>query len=140
MKRLLTSKQMDDFCKAYPCTSNRELAARFGLSGMQVSNIASRRKLKKDAGYHGRILGELIKAERARISQGLPQLTKMRLTLRPRRLYHAASWLLKKNYMIDYDYRIAYYDDKTSRGRWEDTYGDVFKFEKWTDEVAKLYK
>lgn len=136
--KLLSKEEEREFRAVYPHKSNLDIASMFRLSVEQVDRLGARYRLKKTD--RSRALREVYKSERLRVERGLPQLTKLRITSRPRRLYCAGAQLLNKNYMVDYDYRIAYYDEQTQRGKWEKTYADVFEFQEWTEEVSKLYE
>lgn len=58
---------------------------------------------------------QLIKEERARISFGIPQRTKLRLIKQPQKVISQRYFLRKHGYHIERGSMIAYYDDQTDR-------------------------
>ena len=57
------------------------------------------------------------KSERARATFGLPQRTKLRVTPIPRAKVYLRWYLQSRGYILDEIARVAYYDEKTTRGK-----------------------
>ena len=57
------------------------------------------------------------KRERARVTFGLEQKTKLKVISQPREKISARYWLRKRGYIVDDDARIVYYTDSTIRGK-----------------------
>jgi hypothetical protein len=74
---------------------------------------ADRKRLAKSVATRN----ETIRKERMRIKWGLEQKTKLHLTQQHRRHIQLRCYLLSRGYALDEDNGIAYYDDRTKRGR-----------------------
>lgn len=79
---------------------------------------------------------ETFKLERARVTFGLPQETKLKVKRQPRAKIELRFYLKKKGYIVDDVARIAYYTDATNRGtRIENKRQPWYKFKPFNERV-----
>lgn len=145
-KHMQWTQELDDYLRQhFGTTTTKELADKMGLTYARVQCRARTLGLRKEDEFRRKTLSvlrnTLVADERRRIERGLPQRTRLPVTHLSRRQYIARYKLVKWGYYCDYDYRIAYYTDKTERHtRFEANHADLFTIKPWTPEVAALYE
>lgn len=92
----------------------------------QPGHKEDRRKTRSRVAKSTATRNQTIKLERARISFGLPQRTKLKLNRQPRQADHIRCVLRKLGYTVPRGSRVAYYDENTNRNNVYETrkYGD----------------
>lgn len=137
----LSEEQVAYIVEHYHDTSMADIAAALGISVHTVKSRRDKMKLHHDKEYISRINSEraikcnnaerlntpesreksrearaaLFRAEKARVTYGLPQKTKRRFTTEPRASLMQRNRLQRLGYIVDNKEKVAYWTEQTKR-------------------------
>ena len=157
--RPLTEEQINYIRENFKDCTNQEIADALGISKSAVSRVQKRYGLYKSPAHNHRISVKAGKAsakarnyqtfgltpevisrrvesykrtfreERARATFGLPQRTKIKVKVQPRKKCHQRAYLKHLGYILDEANNIAYYTESTTRAtRMEARPREYYKF------------
>jgi hypothetical protein len=137
-KRTLLSKEdLERFLSLAPTHTNEQLAEMFGITPIQACGLRK--------GHGAPMSQELrLQVKRAGVQKWKERRERrIRLGLEtpfnPHLFWHT-QYLLRRGYIIDKDYRIAYWDRKTQRGAVVERRKRYYNFMEWTPEIARKYE
>ena len=139
----ITKEQLEFVLEHFSNMTNREIAKAIGLSMSTVSNVQKRYHLKKSPEHmhenfvrsgkaSAKVTGGIVltpemiakrsesylkrwREEKARVTFGLPQQTKIRVKKAPKKKTTQRLYLVNRGYIIDDKNLIAYYTSDTKR-------------------------